>query len=421
MDATTDAVPQPGFPPPPPPPSSPGGPSGPRRLRRRPDDGHIGGVCSGVAEYFNVDPLIVRIAAVVLLFSGPGAFAYVLAWIFVPAATGAVPHGAPQAPIDRRDRGTQIFGIVLLGLALSVLWGDWWSPVGRWLFPLGLMTLGAWLLLRPDKATNGDEPESPFVSQAPTSGWTSTPPEPLASPVVDADAMAPADGAPGAPGAPWEVAPTPAVPSPPALSHPHRRMLGPIVFGTLLVWAGLAFLTGVTIETGLAGSLLIVGIGFVLGSFMGGSRILILPALLVGGALAVAAVVDIPLSGPIGRQEWAPRSAAEIEDLYDVSMGEGVLDLTAIRLPAGDELEVEASVGIGHLLVLVPADLALEVSTDVGTGESDVLGFRQDGVGVTTDRRIGGAPDRGTLRLDLQVGLGEIEVRRTDDDVRPLG
>ncbi len=135
----------------------------------------------------------------------------------------------------------------------------------------------------------------------------------------------------------------------------------------------------------------------------------------------MTAVVDIPLSGPVGRQEWAPQRAAEIEALYDVSMGEGELDLTAIRVPAGDELEVEASVGVGHLVVRVPRGTTLEVTTKVGAGESDVLGFRQDGVGVTTDRRIVGSSDRGTLRLDLQVGLGEIEVRRTDDDVRPLG
>ena len=149
MDAPTDVGPGP----------TPGAPRlpvphrgpGPRRLRRRPDEGHIAGVCAGVAEYFNVDPVIVRIAAVVLAFSGPGICAYMLAWIFVPEAHGPIPYGAPQAPIDRKDRGTQIFGIVLLVLAVSVIWGDWWSPARRWLFPLGLMRLGGWLLLRRDR------------------------------------------------------------------------------------------------------------------------------------------------------------------------------------------------------------------------------------------------------------------------------
>ncbi|MGQ0832286.1 MAG: PspC domain-containing protein, partial [Microthrixaceae bacterium] len=67
----------------PPTPAAPPPPFGtrrPRELRRRPDEGHIAGVCAGVAEYFNIDPVIVRIATVVLAFSGTGLFAYLLAW-----------------------------------------------------------------------------------------------------------------------------------------------------------------------------------------------------------------------------------------------------------------------------------------------------------------------------------------------------
>ena len=96
MDAPSDL----GSPGAAPPPHPPRGRPGPRRLRRRPDDGHIAGVCAGVAEYFNVDPVLVRIAAVVLLFSGPGLIAYILAWIFVPADPGW------PATASRRHRST---------------------------------------------------------------------------------------------------------------------------------------------------------------------------------------------------------------------------------------------------------------------------------------------------------------------------
>src|SRR3546814_17791727 len=87
-------------------------------------------------------------SAVVPLVSGAGCGAYILAWIFVPEARSDAPIVAPTEPADAKDRGMQIFGIVLLALAVSVLWGDWWSPSRRWLFPVGLMALGAWLLLR---------------------------------------------------------------------------------------------------------------------------------------------------------------------------------------------------------------------------------------------------------------------------------
>ncbi len=45
----------------------------------------IGGVCSGVAEYFDVDPVWVRVAFVLLaLANGLGILAYLLLWIFIP-------------------------------------------------------------------------------------------------------------------------------------------------------------------------------------------------------------------------------------------------------------------------------------------------------------------------------------------------
>jgi phage shock protein PspC (stress-responsive transcriptional regulator) len=179
MDAPSDL----GSPGAAPTPNPPEGRPGPRRLRRRPDDGHVAGVCAGVAEYFNVDPVLVRIAAVVLAFSGPGVIAYVLAWIFVPAEPGLARYGEPQPPIDRKDRATQIFGIVLLGLGVSVFWGDWWHPLRGWLFPLGLIALGAWLLFRPDRAD--PPPAAPAVPPAPptpaSTAWSGPAPWPVVS------------------------------------------------------------------------------------------------------------------------------------------------------------------------------------------------------------------------------------------------
>ncbi len=58
-----------------------------RRLFRNPHDKVIGGVCSGVANYFDRDPVIVRLVfAVLFLTAGIGLLAYILAWIIIPAA-----------------------------------------------------------------------------------------------------------------------------------------------------------------------------------------------------------------------------------------------------------------------------------------------------------------------------------------------
>lgn len=46
----------------------------------------IAGVCGGLAEYFGIDPVIVRIIAVVLLLPGglPGLLPYVILWVVIP-------------------------------------------------------------------------------------------------------------------------------------------------------------------------------------------------------------------------------------------------------------------------------------------------------------------------------------------------
>lgn len=45
----------------------------------------IGGVCGGIAEYFNIDPLLVRLVFAILFFGyGTGLLAYILIWILAP-------------------------------------------------------------------------------------------------------------------------------------------------------------------------------------------------------------------------------------------------------------------------------------------------------------------------------------------------
>lgn len=56
------------------------------RLTRPRDDRKIAGVCSGLARYFGVDPVLLRILAVALLIwpTGLGLVAYVICWIVMP-------------------------------------------------------------------------------------------------------------------------------------------------------------------------------------------------------------------------------------------------------------------------------------------------------------------------------------------------
>ena len=56
-----------------------------KRLYRSGKNRVLGGVCGGLGEYFNVDPVIIRILWVAFsLLYGVGILAYILAWIIVP-------------------------------------------------------------------------------------------------------------------------------------------------------------------------------------------------------------------------------------------------------------------------------------------------------------------------------------------------
>ena len=68
----------------------------PKRLTRDPSRGVLAGVAAGFGEYLDVDPVLVRLAFVLLAFAnGLGLLAYAVCWLVVPRREAA--EGAPSA------------------------------------------------------------------------------------------------------------------------------------------------------------------------------------------------------------------------------------------------------------------------------------------------------------------------------------
>ena len=86
-------------------------------LRRGPDR-MIGGVCSGLAHYFQVDPVFIRVAFVAMAFLPPGVgfWLYLVLWVVMPP-----PQGAPQ-PGDFRGR------LRMVSQEMRQDWRNWFSP-----------------------------------------------------------------------------------------------------------------------------------------------------------------------------------------------------------------------------------------------------------------------------------------------------
>src|SRR4030095_12529518 len=98
------------------PPEPPPGPVRPPRILRSSDDRVLGGVAGGIAEYFAIDPLLVRLAFVVASFlGGIGVVAYIVAWIVLPSAEPTKPPESRRTVDTRQLLG---FGLVALGLAV---------------------------------------------------------------------------------------------------------------------------------------------------------------------------------------------------------------------------------------------------------------------------------------------------------------
>lgn len=55
-----------------------------KRLYRINEGKIIAGVCGGVAEYFNIDPTVVRVIWAILGLSGGGVLAYIIAALIMP-------------------------------------------------------------------------------------------------------------------------------------------------------------------------------------------------------------------------------------------------------------------------------------------------------------------------------------------------
>jgi len=86
-----------------------------RRLVRRPEEGKIGGVCAGLADYFDADVALVRALWVVLsIWPGAivlGVIAYVAAWILMPRAEAAEGVTASRRRLVRSQADKRIAGV----------------------------------------------------------------------------------------------------------------------------------------------------------------------------------------------------------------------------------------------------------------------------------------------------------------------
>jgi phage shock protein PspC (stress-responsive transcriptional regulator) len=132
----------------------------PRRLERSRDDRVIAGVCGGIGEYLGVDAVLIRIAALVLVFAGgAGLLLYGIGWIAMPEAeegeegdegAGAATGGTAPAVTIGSTSGAVVLGLVFVVLGAFFLVDEIWSDFLAWkyVWPIALIAVGAAVLVR---------------------------------------------------------------------------------------------------------------------------------------------------------------------------------------------------------------------------------------------------------------------------------
>jgi len=367
----------------------------PRRLVRPTDGRLLGGVAAGLGRYFDVNPLVYRIAfAALALVGGTGLLLYLAAWLVIPGEHDDESI-AVEALRGRRDQPWLLVGVGLLafGALFALSEVHFWPGTGNvWL----AATLVGGAIVWWHVSQRADRPRVVQTAAAPV------------------DAAVPADDA-----APADQATTRVQAPPPPPRPPKKPSLFAPVLGALFAAAGLFGLLAVLdiydvdVAAALAAGVVIVGAAIAFGALtqrrVGG---LVFLGLLLLAAFAAAAITPVSVGAGVGEKTERPRTVAALHSSYEHGIGDLELDLGGLTLPAGTT-SVDASVGIGKLVVTVPQDVAVVIDAHAGVGSIDLMGARDDG--VDADRQLtlpGSTPNAPMLDLEADIGVGDIQVQR---------
>jgi len=382
-------------------------------------DRWMGGVASGIAHRFGIDPLIVRgIFIVLTLFAGIGILLYGVAWALLPEPDGRI-H-AQEAGAGRWSAGmtgaliTTIIGLPSLGHGF---WGWGWNgvPGVLWtLFWVGGIIYLVYFLVQRSKSRNGRQTMAAPGSTggAGTHGSAGYSAGPYGSGPYSAGPYGSSaygtggaggygTGGPATPSGP--VNPSgpfnPAGPYPPAAvpNRPERpRRQGPGA-AIVAVSAGAALLAGGTLKLLDAGNVIhlgdaanavvwatgaaVLGLGILVAGLRGRTSgllgFLAVATLVIGGIFNIAPSAD---HFRLQNAQWNPVSIDDARKGFDITGANGTVDLTKLNLsaPLSSDVVVPMDVTASNIKLLIPATVPVEVQADM-----TFANLKHDGSAVT--------------------------------------
>ena len=385
----------------------------------RPSEGRIvAGVAQGIANRYDLPVLLLRIVFVALIFAGGlGLALYAAGWFLIRA------EDEVETPAQRVFSGASgsrsWIGIGLIFIAALILLDNFTFLSGGMVWAVGLLVVGVLLytgdlprLVRNPDGTGDDDKEG--VQQMTT---TETPEAPSTDTAVASSLVTSTpSGTDSGGGPPPTPTPTPPV-LPPAAPKPRETSyLGRITIGVLLVGLGiLAILDnipGIPIEPEprhyVALALTILGVGLIVGGFVGRARWLIIPAAILIPTMLFSPAFEYEWTSENFDRTYSPDSFEELESGYTHEVGNLMRDLTDLPW-AGEDVDLSVSVDAGNLEILLPPGVGLEGEANVDIGRVAAFGRESSGLG-SPGLTFDSPGPRGTVTLDAEVDLGNIDI-----------
>jgi phage shock protein PspC (stress-responsive transcriptional regulator)/predicted membrane protein len=359
------------------------------------------GVAGGIAARLDIPAWVVRVAFIVLAFGGGlGVALYIAGWLLIPSETD--PEPIARNFLVKIQDGSGWMGIALVGLGVLIVVSSVDFIRGDLAVAVFLGVIGVMLY----RGELGGNAETPTSEEVPTerSAVTTTP-----------ATTAGFSEQPSGPTPPLPPASTPTPPEPRKPPQPQRppSILGRLTIALALIATGVMAFFDYAMDSfdptprhylGLA--LGVIGVALMIGSVLGRARGLIFVGIVLAPWLVLSPLAEFDLNSGIGERQVQPTALSEIEPRYEMAIGELVIDLRQVDF-AGQTVELDASLGIGSLRVLLPDDVGVEVDAEVGIGEASVFGARRSGFARDLDVTRPGA---GMLVLDVQTLVGEVRV-----------
>lgn len=328
----------------------------PRRLRRPREDRMIGGVAGGLGRAFGVDPLIFRLGFGIAAFLGGfGVLAYAVLWLFTPA------DGEEKAPVQRSGwaiAAAVVVGIWLIGAPFGGVDIGWGAPWGvAWIAVAALVCAGLYAAVRRGRIGG----VGAFVAIAAIAFIT-------------------------------------------------------IAFATGLA---VAAAVGTAVGGGMAIAIAVIVVGVLLTvAAIGGRslRWLAVPAVAIAIGSAISAGAGLDFEGGFGERSYRPASVSALPaDGYRIGAGRIAVDLRDLDWREQRRIDLDVAAGAGQVVVAVPERVCVEAAASAGVGAIELLGNEVEGIDL--EESVRGTPARSTptLGLEASVDIGHVVVVADDD------